>query len=57
MLGQVAVPWVAAPIHEGRMQAARWFAFSPLTFCEFLRELSHPELSLRHQLEWCQVPT
>ena len=25
----------------------------PLTFCEFLRELSHPELSLRHQLEWC----
>ena len=34
--------------------AARWFAFpQPLTYCELLRELSHPESSLRHQLEWC----
>jgi hypothetical protein len=25
----------------------------PWTYCELLRELSHPESSLRHQLEWC----
>ena len=24
----VVLPWVATPIHEGRMQAARWLAFS-----------------------------
>jgi hypothetical protein len=55
MLGLVAVPWVATP-HEGRMPRDGSLFPQPLTYCELLRELSHPESSLVTSLNGAQVP-